>query len=103
MVAERRDERVAGHDVGALDRQRAAVVEALHAALPGHHVDLVQVALVHVGRQEDVERLALADVGRAVGGVLDQPALVDLEGGLEHRLLVVVEAVEMLHRALARW
>ena len=48
-------------------RERAAVVEALHAALPGHHVDLVQVALVHVGRQEDVERLALADEGRAVG------------------------------------
>ena len=44
---------------------------------------------------------ALADEGRAVGGVLDQPALVDLEGGLEHRLLVVVEEVEMLHRALA--
>src|SRR5262249_60092047 len=53
------------------------------------------------GRQEEVERLALADEGRAVGGVLDQPTLVELERGLEHRLLVLVEAVEVLHRALA--
>src|SRR5471032_1483201 len=87
-------------DVGALDGKRAAVVKALHAALPGHHVDLVQVALMHVARQEDVERLALADVGRAVGRMLDQPALVDLEGGLEDGLLVIVEAVEVPDRAL---
>src|ERR1700722_20977346 len=98
MIAERRGgERLAGDVFGALDGKRAAVIEAFDAALPGHHVDLVQVALMHVGRQEDVERLALADKGRAVGAVLDQPALVDLEGGLEYRLLVVVEAVEMLY------
>ena len=41
-----------------MDAEGTAAIEALHAALPGHHVDLVQVALVHVSRQEEVGRLA---------------------------------------------
>ena len=42
---------------------------------------LVQVALVDVGGDEEVDRLALADEGGSVGGVFDDPALVEFEGG----------------------
>jgi hypothetical protein len=49
-------------------------------------VEHQQVPLVDVGGDEQVQRLGLVDIGRAVGGELDQPALVDLEAGLEHGL-----------------
>ena len=44
-----------------------------------------------VAAQVEVERLALADERRAVGGELDHPALIDLERGAEHGLLVVAQ------------
>ena len=92
----------AGGAFGALDGFAAAVIEALHAFFPGVPVDAVQVGLVDVGGEEDVQALRLADEGGAVGGVFDQPALVDLEGGLEHVLFVGGQAVEMLDRPLIR-
>ena len=52
-------------------------------------MNLMQVALVHVGRQEHVDRLRLTDIGRAVGRVLDHPALVEFERSVEDRLLVI--------------
>ena len=55
-----------------------------------------------VAAQIEVQRLALADERRAIGGELDDPALVDLERRAEHRLLVVGQRLEMLHRALVR-
>ncbi|MND03851.1 hypothetical protein D3C83_238690 [compost metagenome] len=60
----------------------------------------MQVPLVDVAGQEDVDRLRLADLRRAVGGKLDDPALVDLEGGLVDVLVVLAEEVEVLDRAL---
>jgi hypothetical protein len=60
----------------------------------------VQVPLIDVGRDEEVQRLRLADIGRAVGGEFEQPALVDLEAVLKTCLLLVAEEVEMLDRAL---
>ncbi len=59
----------------------------------------VQVPLVDVAGDEDVHRLGLADLGRAVRRQLDDPALVDLEGGLVDVLLVLAEEVEVLDRA----
>ena len=49
----------------------------------------VEVPFIDVAGQEDIHRLALTDVRGAVGGKLDHPALVDLEGGLEDVLLVL--------------
>src|SRR5262249_47036789 len=49
----RRGFRGAGRGFGALDRHRAAVIERLHTLLPSLEMDLVQVALMHVGRDED--------------------------------------------------
>jgi hypothetical protein len=45
---------------GTLQRFRAAVIEALDAALPCRPMQHVQVPLVDVGRQIEVDRLALA-------------------------------------------
>ena len=59
----------------------------------------VEIPFIDIARQEDVERLRLAHIGRAIGGVLDHPALVDFEGGAESRLLVLVETIEMLDGA----
>ena len=47
-------------------------------------------------------RLALADERRAVRRVLDDPALVELEGGLEDRLFVLGQEIEVLHAALGQ-
>ena len=60
-----------------------------------HH----QVPFVDVGRDEQVEGLRLVDEGRAVGGELEQPALVDLEAGLEHVLFFLRQEVEVLDAA----
>ena len=60
-----------------------------------HH----QVPLVDVGGDEEVQGLRLVDEGRAVGGKLDQPALVDLEAGLEHVLFFLGQEVEVLDAA----
>lgn len=62
-------------------------------------MDLVEVALVHVGGEEDVDGLALADEGGAVGGVFDDPALVEFEGGFEDGFFIVGQEVEVLDRA----
>jgi len=59
----------------------------------------VQVPLVDVGGQEDVQRLRLTDVFRTVAGMVDQPALVDFECGLEDVLFLVRQEVQMLDRA----
>ena len=44
--------------LGALHRFGAAVIQALHALLPGHEMDQVQIPLMHVGGQEHVQPLA---------------------------------------------
>src|SRR6185295_815463 len=75
-----------------------AIVERLEALLPRRPVQHVEVPLIDVGRQEEVQRLRLADIGRAVGRELDDPALVDLESGAEHQLLVVGQEIEVLDR-----
>src|SRR5258705_7477983 len=62
----------------------------------------MQVPLLDVGGQIEIERLALADIGRAVGGEIDHPALVDLECSAEHGLLLLGEDVEMRDRAFVR-
>src|SRR6188768_4172841 len=72
---------------GALHALAAQVVERLDALLPRLEVQHPQVPFVDVGRDEQVEALRLVDVRRAVAGELEQPALVDLEAGLEGRLL----------------
>ena len=79
-----------------LDRERAAVIEALHAMLPGHHVEAVQVALVYVRRQEEVHGLCLIDHRSTVARMFDDPALVEFEGGLEDILFLVAQEIEML-------
>ena len=84
---------------GALNRLRAQVIERLDAQLPGAEVEHHQVPFVDVGGDEQVQRLRLVDVGRAVGGELDQPALVDLEAGLEHVLFFLGQEVEVLDAA----
>ena len=60
----------------------------------------VQVPLVDIPRQEDVDRLGLADVGCAVSGQLHHPALVEFEGGLVDVLLVLAQDIEVLDRTL---
>ena len=56
-------------------------------------MQLMQVALMYVSRQEKVQRLRLADIRRPVGCMFDQPALVDLEGRAEGLLLVLVQKI----------
>ena len=86
-------------EAGALHGLGAAIVQALYATLPRHPVQHVQVPLIDIARDEDVERLALADERRAIGGEFDDPALIDFERGLEDALLVVGQAIEVLYRA----
>lgn len=86
---------------GPLDRFGAAVIKALHALLPGRPVQHVEIPFFDIPGQKDVYGLSLANVRRAVGGELDNPALVELESGLEDVLLGLVEAIEMLNRALS--
>ena len=95
-----RADRLLAHRIGTLNGQRAAVIQRLHAALPRQHVNLMQVALMHIRRQEDVHRLALADIGRAVGGVFDHPTLIEFEGRFVNRLLLLGQEIQMLHAAL---
>ena len=75
---------------GELDRvgrcTGAEVVHAgLEALLPRVEVQRGQLAEVGVGH-EHVERLALVDVGAAVGGHVDEVALLDLPDGLVQSL-----------------
>ena len=84
---------------GPLDRLRAAVIEAFHALLPGLKMDLVQIALVNIGGEKNIQRLRLAHKGRAVGSKVDKPALVEFEGGLEYRFLVVAQKIQVLDGA----
>ena len=60
----------------------------------------VQVPLFDITRQEQVQGLRLADVGGAIGGEVDDPALIDLERRLEHVLFVIRQDVEMTDRTL---
>ena len=88
-----------GHGFGPLDRFGTAIIKAFYALLPCQQMQLVQVALVHVGRQKQVKRLRLADMWRPVGRMFDQPALVDLEGRAEGRFFGFVQVIKMLDRA----
>ena len=60
-----------------------------------HH----QIPLVDIGGDKKVQALRLIDERRAVGGEIEQPALVDLEAGLEHALFLRAEEIEVLHAA----
>ena len=59
----------------------------------------MQRALVHVRRQEDVQRLRLTNVGRPVPGMLNEPALINFKRGLEHVFFLLREEVQMLNRS----
>ena len=59
----------------------------------------VQIPLIDIARDEDVERLRLANERRAIGGEVDDPALIDFERRLEDVLLIVAQPIEMMHRA----
>ena len=85
--------------LAALQRLAAAVVEAFDAAFPRHHVDSVEVALVDVASQEQVQRLRLTDVRRAVGGEVYEPALIYFVRGAKDGLFRVAEALKVLHGA----
>jgi hypothetical protein len=61
-----------------------------------------EIPLVQVAAQIQVHGLTLADQRRAIGGKLHDPALIDLECRAEDRFLVLVEAIQVLHRALVR-
>ena len=61
----------------------------------------MQVPLVDVGRQKQVQRLGLTDVRCPIRGQFHHPALVDLEGGAEHGLFVVVKEIQVLDGTLA--
>src|SRR5205085_2243650 len=95
--------RVVGLDAAgearALHGLGAEIIEAFDAELPGAVVEHQQVPFVDVGRDEQVQRGGLVDIGRAVGGELDPPSLVVLEAGLEDILLLLGQEVEMLDRA----
>src|SRR3546814_4326100 len=54
-----------------------------------------------MGGDEGVQRRGLIDIGRAVGGEFEQPALVDLEASLVAVLLVLRQEVEVLDAAAA--
>jgi hypothetical protein len=62
-------------------------------------VEHEEVPFVDVGRDEQVQRLGLVDIGGAIAGEFEQPALVDLKAGLERVLFFLAEEVEMLDRA----
>src|SRR3546814_7274080 len=82
-------------------RFRAEVIERFDAEFPRAIVEHEQVPLLDVGGDEEVQRRGLIDIGRAVGGEFEQPALVDLEAGLVAVLLVLRQEVEVLDAAAA--
>src|SRR3546814_13108172 len=86
----------AAREAGALDGLGAQVIERLDAELPGAEVEHQEVPLVDVGGDEEIERGRLVDEGRAIGGELEEPALVDLEAGLEGVLFLRGQEIEML-------
>jgi hypothetical protein len=53
-----------------------------------------QIPFLDIRRDEQVERLRLIDIGRAVRREFEQPALVDLEAGLERVLLFLAQEIE---------
>src|SRR3546814_21168540 len=89
----------AAREAGALDGLGAQVIERLDAELPGAEVEHQEVPLVDVGGDEEIERGRLVDEGRAIGGELEEPALVDLEAGLEGVLFLRGQEIELLDRA----
>src|SRR5258708_4305008 len=58
----------------------------------------VQIPFIDIRGQIEIERLALADEGRAVCGKIDDPALIDFERGAEYGLLTIAENIQMLDR-----
>ncbi len=65
-------------------------------------MDLMQIPLMHIRRQEHIYRLALADERCTVRGVLDNPALIQFKRRFIHRLFLLVEEIQMLHAALGQ-
>ena len=63
------------------------------------NLDIVEGLLVHIGGDEHVERLGLADIFGPVSGKIDDPALVELEGRLEHVFFIIGQEIEMLDGA----
>src|SRR3546814_15147850 len=62
-------------------------------------VEHEQVPFLDIGGDEEVQARRLVDIGGAVGGEFEQPALVDLEAGLVAVLLVLGQEVEVLDAA----
>jgi hypothetical protein len=60
-----------------------------------------QIPFLDIRRDEQIERLRLIDIGRAVRREFQQPALVDLEAGLERVLLFLAQEIEVLDGAAA--
>lgn len=85
-------------DLGALDGLRAAVIQALDALFPSRPMQHVQVPFINIAWNKDVEALALADIGRAICGKLNHPALIQFKGGLVDRLLQLCQTLKMLDR-----
>src|SRR3546814_4631420 len=69
-------------EAGALDRFRAEIIERFDAEFPRAIVEHEQVPFLDIGGDEEVQARRLVDIGGAVGGEFEQPALVDLEAGL---------------------
>lgn len=55
----------------------AAVVKRLQPLLPSHKVAGVQITDQHVGRKEEIDALALVNIGLAISCQFNDPALID--------------------------
>src|SRR3546814_14699754 len=60
----------------------AEIIERFDAECPRAIVEHEQVPFLDIGGDEEVQARRLVDIGGAVGGEFEQPALVDLEAGL---------------------
>ena len=59
----------------------------------------MQVTLMDIGWQEQIDRLRLTDIGRAVRRMLDDPALVNLLRGTEHFFFLFGQELKVLDGA----
>src|SRR3546814_19192242 len=66
-------------EAGALDRFRAEIIERFDAEFPRAIVEHEQVPFLDIGGDEEVQARRLVDIGGAVGGEFEQPALVRSE------------------------
>ena len=56
----------------------------------------MEVPFIHITRQEDIERLGLANKRRAICGMLDDPTLINFKRGSESGFLMFVQTGQML-------